>query len=173
MAEELEIRDVQISPPRLLEPDIERGEQQPVVDISVEVRNRSADKTLHAISSLRTLSYDSATKTLSLGFREPEPNSDFPLPHILPPQVTSIPPGETRALEVTVPVVIKEIQPSDQWALNVSTYNISELEHVTCTVSYNETPFETRSTESGVEMVKRLQEWGQAVEGTFERTLPN
>ena len=174
MAAGLEVTDVQISEPRLLDPDVERGEQPSVVDISVVVRNLTTEKTLHAISDLRFLRYDPPTKTLFVSLRVPEPDPEIPTIHTFPPEVTPILPGETKALEVTVPVVIKDIQPSDQLAPNIVTHDISELEHVTSRVSYDETPFNATPTETGVEMVERImQEWGETVEETFDRTLPS
>jgi len=177
--EDLEIVDVQVSPPRLTEPDIERGERQEWVDIAINVRNRSAEKTLYTISSLRTLDYDPDTQTLLLGLSEPEPDPGFPQFHTFLPELASVPPGESEALQVSVPLIINRITSvsesgvsgleSELSGLNTEVIDISGLQRVSCTISYDETLF--RPVTDGAPVEQQLHSWGKIVEKTIERAL--
>ncbi len=171
MPDDLEIVDVQISPPKLAKPEKERGEQQQLVDIAITVKNHSSEKTYNVISSLRSLRYDSSTQTLFVGLSEPEPIPEIPVPHKFPPKITPVLPGESVALKVSVPLVFKEIRPSGGLAMNVETFDISDLEHINCIVSFSETEFRHVPSDSTERMVKKLRAWGKTIDKTFDRKI--
>jgi hypothetical protein len=169
--EELQVVDIQVSPPRLEEPDIETGERRQWVDILITVQNTSR-RTLYVISSLRSLRYDRATGTLFIGLSEPESIPQIRPMHVVPPSVTAIAPQESAVIKIAVPLQIIEIKPSTTLGLRTETFDVTGLQRIASTVAYGETPFYPRPTDSLEEMHRRLRSWATTVERTVERTLP-
>lgn len=173
MPDNIEIMEVQISQPRIVKvSNIDHEEQQSWIDIAISVKNQSLSKTLHAISKPRILRYDPDTQTLLVGFSEPEPSTDIKYIHKFPPELIPILPSETKVLNVSVPMVIKDIRPSGRLTPDIVVTDVSNLKQIACRVSYSDTPFRAVLSESSVDMSRKLNQWGNTVEKTFKKTIP-
>jgi hypothetical protein len=168
MAEQLEIVDVQIGAPRAAE-QFAAGEQR--VDVSIKVRNRSK-KTVHAVSSVRGLSYDPDTRTLFVGLREVELPPEIRPSNFVRPRMTAVAPGRSETLKVSVPLVIHELVPSGGLGMGVKDLDISGMESVRCEVGFSDTPFYPKLTDPPAEMRRQFRSSTQSVERTLPRTLP-
>ena len=172
MSDEVTIDDIQVLQPRSLPPEVGRGDQQKRVPIAITVRNRSATRTFHVVASLRSLSYDAATRTVRLDLHEPEPPPEITLTTIFPPAQVALRPGATTVLTVEVPLVFREAASSDGLGLKIATVDLSGMEHVTATVAYSEAPYHQRADLSARERMKDLRAWGRTAQSTFDRTIP-
>ncbi len=170
MPDDLIIEDVKISPPRLEEPDRERGERQQWVDIAITVRNTSTKTTYYAISSLRQLRYDKASKVLELGLSEPDllPGE---LRRFAPSQM-AVEPNKTAVIQLSVPMIIHNLVPSEGLGMKAEAIDISDVKQVKCEIACHKTPFYPKPGSSSQEMVKQLRAWGKIVEKKFDRQLP-
>ena len=172
MTDKLRIVDIEISPSR---PGAQKSliEHPPqFVDVSITVKNVSSDKTLHAISSLRSLNYDSGSGTLQVGLSEPAPDPEFIHHRLVPPTLTSIQPGETKVLSVAIPLMIQRIKSPKGARIEIENVDISGLQKVKSTINYSDVPFQLNPETSGREMRAFLHSWGQSVEKTVERKIP-
>lgn len=168
---DLEIADVQISSPKIVKPEIKYIEQQQWVDIAITVENHSNEKTYYAISSLRSLRYDTSKRTLYVGLCEPKPIPKIQEPHKFPPKLTPVLAGQSAVLKVSIPLVFKEISPSDGLAMNIETFDISDLEHINCKISFSETKFGYANSDSAEQMIKKLRTCGKTIDKMFDRKI--
>ena len=165
MAEQLEIVDVRVGAPRAAR----FAPSQQHLDVAIEVRNNSRN-TLHAIASVRSLDYDSATQTLFVGLSEPEPKPEFRPSNFIAPHTKAIPPKQSETIEVSVPSVIHKLLPSGKLGMGVETLDVSGVHNVRCEVSFDTTPFYPKQADSPEAMSRALRSWGQRTEKTMERT---
>lgn len=173
MPDDLTIAGARLSEPRTdPEPEPERGELRQWIDIEVEVENRSRGKPLYVISSLRSLQYDAATRTLNLGFRELEPSGDFEPLRFSEPEHTEVRPGGKAKIKASIPLILKEIIPSPEKGFEITTSDLSELEHLTCVVAFDEAPFFAVPSKSPTEQMREFSKWGKAVELSMECKVP-
>jgi hypothetical protein len=169
MAPNLMIKDIKLMPPRLDEENKETGERHKWVDIEITVTNPS-DKNLYAISSLRSLNYDPATKTLRLGLSEPEP-----IPHIkhrLSPALATIKQNQTVVLHLSIPLIIRHLRPSSGLGMEVETLDISHVERVICDISFHTAPFYPKPKATSEELMRDLRVWGKPLKKEFARKIP-
>jgi hypothetical protein len=163
MAEQIRITDVRIGAPRASRSA--PGEQR--LDLAMEVRNDSK-KTMHVIASLRALDYDPDTRTLFVGLSEPELKEGLRPSNFVMPHTTVIRPGKSATLEVSVPLVIRKIVPSNQLGIGVETLDISDVQNVKSEIAYAPEPFYPRRSESAETMSRELRSWGEKVQKTIE-----
>ena len=164
MPDELEILDVQKSLPRTTEfSGLEGVSQQKWVDLAVTIRNGSARKTRHVMSSLSTLNYDPATRTLFLGLSEPERTAGRFLFHKFSPGTKAVLPGEVITIRVAVPLEIKRILPPAGLKFQCEVLDISDMEQVQLTIAYGETAFRPVPSDKPEQRTKRLRAWGQTI----------
>jgi len=123
MAENLEILDVRIGAPR---PSTVTNHQR--LDISIDVMNNSKNA-LHLISSVRTLDYDPASRTLMIGLTEPEPQPGTRISNFIKPHTITIPAKSTQTIEVSVPALIHKIVPSTGLGTKVEDLDVTGVQH--------------------------------------------
>ena len=166
MAEQLEILDVRIGAPRAAK----FTATQQRLDVAIEVRNNSKS-TLHVISSVRSLDFDPATQTLSVGLSEPEPQREIKPLQFLEPHTVTVAPRQTATLEVSVPLVIRKVVPSSKMGLGLENLDVSGVQNVKCQIAFSSKPFYPKSADSAEHMFRELRAWGTKTEKTLPRTV--
>jgi len=171
MANDIKVADAQFRARQSVETSEKRREQQRWVELAVTIRNSSTNTTYHVVSTLRTLRYDVDTRTLVVGLSETESVSNVPLRHVFPAGMTPVEPGETANIEISVPVPMREVRLS-KGSIEVEEVDVSGLQRVTVIISYDHTPYRPVYTDSPVERIKQLHNWGRRTQATFSRMLP-
>ena len=168
MKPNLEIIDVLMSPSRLSDPDLERGNQQPWTDVAITMRNRSKSEAVHVVSKVTQLTYDSGTRMLVLGMIVPR--FGLGLRRITPP-TARLEPGESIVVHVAVPLVIRRLVEGGV-KRSIESIDASGMEHVTCRVAWGNSPLSELWVPAADDMERRLATWEKSIEKSFERSLP-
>jgi hypothetical protein len=171
MPDELEITDIQISPPWVdTIPEPERDEHSSWIDIVVSVSNRTDDN-LYVNASLRSLTYDQIARTLNLNLYEREPPTEYrPLRFREPNQIT-LEPHQSSAIKITVPLVMRQIIPGDD-KIRFEQIDLANLEQVAIAISYDRTPFFPTATKSVPDQMRDLNAWGKMTRKLVKTQIP-
>lgn len=165
MAEQLQVLDVRIGAPR--ESSFTATQQR--LDIAIDLRNTSKSS-LHIISSVRSLDYDPATRTLFVGLCEPPGQTDVTPHQFVMPHTSVIQPKQAATIKVSVPQVIRKVVPANQLGLAVEELDVAGVEHVRVEVAYSRTPFYPKPSEPAARLFQELRSWGSRVTTTMPRT---
>src|SRR5215213_5089343 len=127
LSNDLEIVELQASPPQLAEADWSTGEREAWVDLAITVVNHSSDTTYYAVVTPRSLNYDAVNGRLEVGLAQPEPTDGVLSSHVVLPELETILPGETKVLHVLVPLQIKRLAFGPGSGLRVDVLDISDV----------------------------------------------
>jgi predicted thioesterase len=169
---DIEIEDVQFSPPWLDEPDMERGERRAWTDVAISVRNHSSKITHYVMADLRNLRYDESSATLKLIFAELPPNENIVATSVVLPHFMPVLPGTTAVIRDSIPIQMKGIDFTAGPLPSVQVIDISGMQRVEVTLTHDTTPFRPVHTDRRVEIQRQLHCWGKRVEHASECCLP-
>lgn len=172
----LRLLSIEASPPELRGiVNLETGEPPRWIDLALTVVNSSKEAEYHAVASIRRMGYDAATATLSLELDEREvetAGAHALIWHFVVPKFVLIPPGETTVIQMSVPEVINwiTVPAATETGVAVESVDISDLQHVQCTLAYADRPFDPDPKAPPEAMLRELSSWGQTIEATLQVT---
>ena len=126
------------------------------VQVIIALKNNSKTSTYYVLKRPRSVDYDKASHTLSIGLFEKDLPQDSPGP--FQPEQIAIPPDTTLQWQHLLPVWIKKITRPPGAREIVEVLDISKVQKVVCTVAYH-------TSVSGVKLLGTAS-------ASFERTVP-
>lgn len=165
MASNLAIASVALSKRRRSLPDPMDGHRDIWFDVTIDVKN-SGDKPLYAVDELRGITFDAATRVLSLRLSEPPPQpvqKDAPTFHLPPPHTLTVEARATLSIVVKIPAILKELRLGSGLVLTMEQTDISAMRTIRCEVASSDRPIEYRGAETAHELRTRLRKWGEVV----------
>lgn len=152
------------------------------VELTVTVENRSNAPAFVAMR-VKDWRYDSATRTMTVDFRERSPQARSPAPdssvsvgfpqHTFPlhADVVEIAPHSKVDLKDARPVVLTRYRMIDADHFATEQQDTSGVARVTVILPAERTPFVPGETKDVEEERSRFRAWGQKIEKTFEAKL--
>lgn len=169
---DVEIEEVRFSPPWLDEPDSERGERREWTDVTISIRNRSAQATYYVRADVQGIQYDESNATLKLLLAELPPNEALHVTFLRLPNLIPVLPGAAVVIRDTIPTRLKGLDLSSDGTLGVQTIDISRMKRVEVSVAHDMTPFRPVHTDHPREIRKQLHGWGTPLEYACACCLP-
>lgn len=165
MANNLDIASIALSKRRRSLPDPMDGHRDIWFDVIINVENRS-DKPLYVVDELRGITFDAATRVLSLRLAEPPPQpvqKDAPTFHLPPPHTLTVKARATLSIVVKIPAILRELRLGSGFVPTMEQTDISAMRTIRCEVASSDHPIEYRGAETAHELRTRLREWGKVV----------
>lgn len=165
MASDLAVVSVALSKRRRSVPDPMDGHRDIWFDVTIDVENHG-DKPLYVVDELRGITFDAATRVLSLRLAEPPPQpvqEGAPTFHLPPPHTLTLEARATASIVVKIPAILKQLLPGSGFGLTVEETDIRAMQTIRCEVASSGRPIEHRGAESAHELRTRLRTWGKVV----------
>ncbi len=165
MASDLAVVSVAISKRRRSLPDPMDGHRDIWFDVGINVENRG-DKPLYVVDELRGMSFDAATRVLSLRLSEPPPQpvqKGAPTFHLPPPHTLTLEARATASIVVKIPAILKEFRLGSGLVPTMEETDIRAMRTIRCEVASSDRPIEYRGAETAHELRTRLRGWGRVV----------
>mgnify|MGYP001567057459 CR=1 FL=1 len=162
MSNHLHIQSVSLSRRQRSRPDVVDGHREVSFNVSILVQNQG-DVALHVVNELRTLDYDAASTTLTLGLREPLPapaQKYGPTLHLSTPRTELIKPHASATLVVSIPAELKQMKRNADFNLVMERTDLTLARTIRCEVAASPQTLEARSQESVHALRTRLVQWG-------------
>jgi hypothetical protein len=137
--------------------------------VTIELKNTSATRTLHAYAHPRKINYDPASKTLKIELTDRHTNSEILSGTFLLPRLTSVDPNSSTTLKLTLPRFITRLSAtSKEGAPAFEQLPIHEAEKVEVHVGWSDTPFyaDPRAVRRGRKeqhVVEQLKSWESGI----------
>lgn len=170
---DIEIANVQFSPPWLDDPDLERGERQAWTDVAISVRNCSSTVTHYVRADVGMVQYEEKNATLKLVLAEAPPSDNLLVTFLVAPHFMPVLPGATAVIRESIPIQMKGIDLTTDPLPTMQVIDISGMRRVEVTVTHDSTPYRPVHTDDPAEIRKQLHAWGKRVEHASDCALPS
>lgn len=177
MQNEIEITDIEVSPPRASRKILAKSPDRQFVDMAISIVNRSESETLYITTKARSIGFDKNTKTLILLLGEPEQIPMLVAPRIAPPPPEAIGPGETRIIRLEIPAILNYLKiprelSKERAKSDVEKIDITDLKKIKAIIEYSDKQFHAEPGVSGKIMSEKIRAHSKKIEETLDKKIP-